>query len=280
MALPGWPAPASTATWRCAGRWRTSPRPSRSGRASSRSTTAIRPRSPSPPGTSHEVSGGRFRLGLGVSHAPSMHRLGIDTGKPLHDMSEYVAAIRGADARRRCSCRRSTWRRCATRCSTWRCRSPTARSGRTPRADTCRRRLPASNGRRPRHVLPGQHGADGHRRGPGRGPGRSTARTLAGYLALPNYRNYWKQAGYEEEMTAIEYGARRRRPRSTSRPHDRRVARRLHDQWLRRHDVREPLDDWMSLGVLPIAVMSSTTGGQAVAIGELFAATRADGAVV
>ena len=29
-------------------------------------------------------------------------------------------------------------------------------------------------------------------------------RTLSGYVALPNYRNYWKAAGYEEEMTAIE----------------------------------------------------------------------------
>ena len=29
-------------------------------------------------------------------------------------------------------------------------------------------------------------------------------RTLAGYVTLPNYRNYWKQAGYEEEMDAIE----------------------------------------------------------------------------
>ena len=28
-----------------------------------------------------EVSGGRFRLGLGVSHAPAMERLGIDTGQ-------------------------------------------------------------------------------------------------------------------------------------------------------------------------------------------------------
>jgi hypothetical protein len=36
--------------------------------------------------------------------------------------------------------------------------------------------------------------------------------------------------------------------------------------------VRERIDDWLSLGVLPIVVMSSTTGGQAVAIGELFAA--------
>jgi hypothetical protein len=29
-------------------------------------------------------------------------------------------------------------------------------------------------------------------------------RTLTGYVSLPNYRNYWRAAGYEEEMTAIE----------------------------------------------------------------------------
>ncbi|MEY4339222.1 MAG: hypothetical protein RLZ14_1072, partial [Actinomycetota bacterium] len=35
-------------------------------------------------------------------------------------------------------------------------------------------------------------------------------------------------------------------------------------------EVRERLDAWAAAGVLPIAVMSSTTGGQAKAIGELF----------
>src|SRR6478735_4988878 len=44
----------------------------------------------------HEVSGGRFRLGLGVSHERAMSRLGINTGKPLHDTAEYVASIRDA----------------------------------------------------------------------------------------------------------------------------------------------------------------------------------------
>ncbi len=29
-------------------------------------------------------------------------------------------------------------------------------------------------------------------------------RTLGGYVILPNYRNYWKAAGYEDEMVAIE----------------------------------------------------------------------------
>src|SRR5688572_16119407 len=43
-----------------------------------------------------EVSGGRFRLGLGVSHAPAMHRLGIETGRPLSDMRAYVDGIRTA----------------------------------------------------------------------------------------------------------------------------------------------------------------------------------------
>src|SRR5206468_3316662 len=29
-------------------------------------------------------------------------------------------------------------------------------------------------------------------------------RTLTRYLLLPNYRNYWKEAGYLDEMTAVE----------------------------------------------------------------------------
>ena len=28
-------------------------------------------------------------------------------------------------------------------------------------------------------------------------------RTLSGYVTMPNYRNYWKEAGYVEEMEAI-----------------------------------------------------------------------------
>ena len=40
-----------------------------------------------------EVSGGRFRLGLGVSHAPVHTRLGVQAGRPLSDMTSYVAAV-------------------------------------------------------------------------------------------------------------------------------------------------------------------------------------------
>ena len=29
-------------------------------------------------------------------------------------------------------------------------------------------------------------------------------RTMSGYVTLPNYRNYWREAGYAEEMATIE----------------------------------------------------------------------------
>jgi alkanesulfonate monooxygenase SsuD/methylene tetrahydromethanopterin reductase-like flavin-dependent oxidoreductase (luciferase family) len=99
-------------------------------------------------------------------------------------------------------------------------------------------------------------------------------RTLAGYVGLPNYRNYWKLAGYADEMAAIEEalaaGDRDRLPSLMS------------DSWIddctisgTAGVVRERVDDWLSMGVLPILVMSSTTGGQAIAIRELFAAYTA-----
>ncbi len=29
-------------------------------------------------------------------------------------------------------------------------------------------------------------------------------RTVGNYVLMPNYRNYWKEAGYEDEMNAVE----------------------------------------------------------------------------
>ena len=217
----------------------------------------------------HEVSGGRFRLGIGVSHEPSMNRLGINTGKPLHDMAEYVAAMRAAT--------RPAGQLPPIYMATLRDKMldlALAEGDGAIWANASRRYMPTQIARVKAagrdnfflsNMVPTVIDADLdaaraiHRR------------TLAGYLTLPNYRNYWKQAGYEEEMNAIEKavadGDRDRLPSLMT------------DAWLddctisgSAHAVRERLDDWMSLGVQPIAVMSSTTGGQAVAIGELFAA--------
>jgi alkanesulfonate monooxygenase SsuD/methylene tetrahydromethanopterin reductase-like flavin-dependent oxidoreductase (luciferase family) len=51
--------------------------------------------------TLQEISAGRFVLGIGVSHGPSMGAaLGLDMGRPLDVMREYVAVLRGALAGR------------------------------------------------------------------------------------------------------------------------------------------------------------------------------------
>ena len=47
----------------------------------------------------HEVSGGRFDLGLGVSHGPVHAQLRLDVGRPLSDMRDYVGAMRAAGDR-------------------------------------------------------------------------------------------------------------------------------------------------------------------------------------
>ena len=217
----------------------------------------------------HEVSGGRFRLGLGVSHQPSMNRLGINTGKPLHDMSEYLAAMRAAT--------RASGPLPSIYLATLRDKMldlALAQADGAIWANASRRYMPTqiarvASAQRDHFFLANMVPTviDSNI-----GAARSIhRRTLAGYLTLPNYRNYWKQAGYEDEMGAIEAalaaGNRDGLPALMT------------DAWIddctisgSPHAVRDRLEEWMSLGVLPIAVMSSTTGGQAVAIGELFAA--------
>src|SRR5690348_1229454 len=45
----------------------------------------------------HEVSGGRFRLGIGVAHAPGHQRMGVTVGKPLADTRDFVARLRAVE---------------------------------------------------------------------------------------------------------------------------------------------------------------------------------------
>src|SRR3979411_1700498 len=46
----------------------------------------------------HEVSRGRFRLGIGVSHAPAHVRMGVTPGNPLADIRNFVQKLRAHDA--------------------------------------------------------------------------------------------------------------------------------------------------------------------------------------
>ncbi len=97
-------------------------------------------------------------------------------------------------------------------------------------------------------------------------------RTLSGYVTLPNYRNYWKEAGYIEEMEAVE---------AALEAGDRaRIPELLSEAWLNDTTlfgpltkVREGLEAWVEAGIkTPILVPSSAAGNQLKAIEELFAA--------
>ena len=97
-------------------------------------------------------------------------------------------------------------------------------------------------------------------------------RTLTNYAFLPNYRNYWKEAGYVEEMDAIEKAI------ADGRRDD--VPKFLTDKWLADNTlfgppakVRDGLAAWRAAGVhTPILVPSSAAGNQLKAIDEAFAA--------
>lgn len=214
-----------------------------------------------------EVSGGRFRLGLGVSHAPAMDRLGITTGKPLADVREYVAGIRAAE--------RSAGALPPIILATLRNRMLDLAleiADGAVWANASQSYMPTQVARIPgerrgsfwlANMVPTVIDAD-------RQAARAIhRRTLGGYVALPNYRNYWKQAGYEDEMTTIEHAL-------AAGDRDA-VTAAMTDRWIddctisgSATEVRDRIEAWFDLGVLPIAVMSSTSGGQLKAIRELF----------
>ncbi len=219
----------------------------------------------------HEISGGRFYLGIGVSHAPSNARLGAHPGKPLGDMRAYVEQLRaGTQAYGELppivlATLRKKMVKLAVEVSegaVW------ANASRSHMAESLSG-IPADKRAGDFYIgdmIPTCIDDD-----------RDAAaavmkRTLGGYVMLPNYRNYWKEAGYREEMEAIEHalaaGERDKIPGLMS------------DRWLADStlfgsvkQVRDGLEEWFAAGVkTPILVPSSTKGGQMKAFEEMFAA--------
>jgi alkanesulfonate monooxygenase SsuD/methylene tetrahydromethanopterin reductase-like flavin-dependent oxidoreductase (luciferase family) len=215
----------------------------------------------------NEVSGGRFRFGIGVSHGPVTKRLGVSTGKPLTDIADYVAAMRaqekfsGALPPLYLATLRDKMLDLATRIAEGAIWANASLSHMESQIS----RVPASRGEGffLSNMVPTVIDDDIEA---ARAVNR---RTLTGYVSLPNYRNYWRAAGYVEEMDAIETAIE-------SGDKDK-VASTMSDAWLDdctisgpAARVRDRLEQWAATGVHPIAVMSSTSGGQVKAIGELF----------
>ena len=213
----------------------------------------------------HEVSGGRFRMGIGIAHGPSYVRMGVTPGKPLADTRQFIEKFKAETA-----------------------------FGPLPPVIVAalRKRMVALAGELAEGVvfanaslshmgqslaaLPAARRAD-----PGFFIGNMiptcisddveaakavNRRTLTSYAFLPNYRNYWKEAGYVEEMEAIEKAI------AEGRRDD--VPKYLTDRWLAdstlfgpASHVREGIAKWRAAGIrTPIVVPSSAAGNQLKAI--------------
>ena len=207
----------------------------------------------------HELSGGRFRFGVGVSHGPAHDRLGIKPGKPLDDMRKFVTEVKGY--------------------------APQVGALPPITLATLRRRMVAlageiaegavwANAARSHMTESLSHLPDAKRNDPAFfigdmvptciDPDRAAAaavmrKALASYVKLPNYQNYWMEAGYTRDDIAT-----------------------MSDRWLTdvtlfgsAKDVRDGVEAWRATGVRTvILVPSSTRGGQMVAFDELIAAFR------
>ena len=139
------------------------------------------------------------------SHGPSpRRRAGLRRGAPgpARELGAGRTGTRGtAPARRGRTARDLPGDPAGPHCYGWPPRWPTA-----PWANAALSSVPRSSHGcppRPRRVLPGQHGPDRDRRGPARG-GRRRPADDGHYLRLPNYRAYWRAAGYPEEIDALE----------------------------------------------------------------------------
>ncbi len=218
----------------------------------------------------HELSGGRFRFGVGVSHTPMLERMGVKAGPPLSDMRSFVEAVRAVPRNGELP--------------------PIVLAGLRKKmvgmageiaegvvfANGARSHMPESLG-----ALPGERASN-----PDFFTGNMiptcisddidaaaavNRRTLTGYVSMPNYRAYWKEAGYVQEMEAIEKalaaGERDKLPELMS------------DRWLSdttlygpASRVMEGLEAWYESGIrTPILVPSSAAGNQMKAFEELFA---------
>ncbi len=217
----------------------------------------------------HEISGGRFRLGIGVTHGPVIERLGVTTGKPLTDMREYVADLRAAGEHLGGlpPIVLATLRDRMVELAAEVADGAVWANGSRSRMAHSLSLVPAERsdfwvGNMIPTVIDDDLDAARAR----------NRKTLQGYVALPNYRNYWIDAGYEAEMAAVQVAL-------AAGDRDG-VLTAMSDDWLddctlsgSADRVRDGIEAWFDAGVTcPIVVPSSTSGGQAKALEEIFAA--------
>ena len=219
----------------------------------------------------HEVSGGRFGFGIGVAHAPSHIRMGVTPGKPLGDIRAFVAKLRSYEGIGALPpiVLAALRKRMVALSAEIADGLIFANASRSHMADSLSV-IPAGKRADPAFLIASMiptcisddiEAAKAVNR-----------RTLTRYTMLPNYRNYWKEAGYVEEMTAIETAV------AEGRQND--IPSLMSDRWLADATlfgtaaaVRDGVAAWREAGVTtPILVPSSASGNQLKAVEEIFAA--------
>ena len=221
--------------------------------------------------TVHELSGGRFVFGVGVSHGPVHAQLGVSAGKPLADMRRFVEQLRAAPrAGELPPVVLATLREKMVRLAgeigdgiVWANGSRSHMAASLAALPPEKRSSPAFfvGNMIPTCISDDKAAAAAVMR-----------RTLTSYAMLPNYNRYWIEAGYQEEMGAIRQAARAGEPDK--------IASIMSDRWLAdvtlfgsAAEVRAGVEAWYAAGVTtPILVPSSTQGGQMKAFEEVFAA--------
>jgi alkanesulfonate monooxygenase SsuD/methylene tetrahydromethanopterin reductase-like flavin-dependent oxidoreductase (luciferase family) len=217
----------------------------------------------------HEVSGGRFRFGVGVSHGPMLKPMGLGGGRPLADTQAFVETFRAAPRlgdrpplilaglRKKMVTLASEVSEGVVFANVARSHVPTTLASMTgPGAANSEFFIG--------DMIPTCIGEDIE------AAKAVNRKTLVFYCNLPNYRNYWKEAGYVEEMEAIED--------AISKKERDRIPELMSDRWLAdctlfgpAAAIREGVEAWREAGVsTPILVPSSTSGGQLEAFEELF----------
>jgi alkanesulfonate monooxygenase SsuD/methylene tetrahydromethanopterin reductase-like flavin-dependent oxidoreductase (luciferase family) len=219
----------------------------------------------------HEISRGRFQFGIGVAHMPALQRMGVTPGKPLADIRAFVAKVRsfegiGALPPIILAALRKRMVALAAEIADG-----------VVFANAARSHMAASLG-----VLPAEKRDDpnffiGNRIRTCICDDEVEARavlrrTVTNYALMPNYRNYWKEAGYVEEMTAIE--------NTVANGQTGEIGKYLPDRWLAdialfgpAAKIREGVEAWRDAGIrTPVLVPLSADGDPATAIRQIFAA--------
>jgi alkanesulfonate monooxygenase SsuD/methylene tetrahydromethanopterin reductase-like flavin-dependent oxidoreductase (luciferase family) len=219
----------------------------------------------------HEISGGRFQFGIGVAHPPSHIRMGVTPGKPLADIRAFVAKIRSYDGIGALPpIVLAALRRRMVALAAEIADGVVFANSSLSHMSAALGALPAAKRNDPEFFI-------GNRirtcicedEAEAKGVLR---RTVANYALMPYYRNYWKEAGYVEEMTGIKGAV------AEGRLDD--VPKFLPDRWLAditlfgsATKVREGVESWRAAGIqTPILVPLSADGDQKTALRQVFAA--------